>query len=138
MCSLKIACELVLRSIIFEFGISIQQSCFLRPDFAEMGHNSLVGRYLCFQFLRIIRSTVIIVDGSKQLQNDSFTNDVAHRSEEAGSNEATYWQPHHEDWSCDYGSDALLGSRVAIVKFADCYSSSLCFKGIADQQCYPA
>lgn len=110
MCSLKIACELALRSIIFEFGISIQQSGFPRPDFAAMSHNSLVGRYLCFQFLRIIRSAVIVAGGSKQLQNDSFTNDVAHHSEEAGSNEATCWQLHHEDWSCDYGSDALLGS----------------------------
>ena len=110
MYSWKIACELALRSIIFEFGISIQQSGFPRPGFAEMIHNSLVGRYLCFQFLRIIRSAAIIVDGSKLRQNDSFTDDVAHHSKEVGSNEAKCWQRHHEDLCCDYGSDALLGS----------------------------
>jgi len=128
--SWKIACELAWRSIIFEFGISIQQSGFPRPGFAEMIHNSLVGRYLCFQFLRTIRSTAIIVDGSKLWQNYSFTDDVALHSKEAGSSEATCWQQYRVDWSCDYGSDALLGSWVAIIVFADCYSSSLCFKGI--------
>ena len=95
--SLKIAYEQVLRSIIFEFSILILQSGFLKPDFAEMLRNSLVGRYLCFQGQQTIRSAVIIVDGFKLLQNDSFTNDFDYHSEEVVSSEATCWKWQRED-----------------------------------------
>jgi hypothetical protein len=71
-----------MRSIIFEFGILIQQSGFLAPGSAETIRNSLVGRYLCFLSPRIIQSVVIIADDFKLPPNDSYAGEIVLHSAE--------------------------------------------------------
>jgi hypothetical protein len=136
--SLKTACELAWHSAVSKIGILNLQNGFPGSS-STRTHNSLMGRYLCWCWLRRKVHSAAIAAYFGPLPSDSSTSDYERYSAGARLSEATYLERFHEDLSCDCGFNALKGCyRVTIIVIADCYSSSLCFKGIEDLQCYLA